>query len=161
MENYVEYNAKNVLKKVNYYLEELTEQARYFNFHYRTYISMDKVYKDLSIFDWWKDHLSITDLKNMKHFLETAIEYGFDGYVCFKVGVSGCANGMWAHRVPSTDGYSPNGDCLYRSFTPAYTEWDVVIDDKCMLTSTNTKPTLRNVKKILENRYCNSKTDVL
>ena len=49
----------------------------------------------------------------------------YDGYVCFRVGASGCANGMWAHKeegkVDGQDVYSPDGDAIYRSFSPDYT----------------------------------------
>jgi hypothetical protein len=32
---------------------------------------------------------------------------------------------MWAYVNESEDGYSPDGDCLYKSFTPAYNYWQV------------------------------------
>ena len=54
-----------------------------------------------------------------------AIKLGYTGYVCFKVGVAGCANGMWANKLPTTDGYSPKCEFLYRSFTTNYTYWDI------------------------------------
>ena len=79
------------------------------------------VYDDLSIFDWWPEKLTINHMKQMRTFLKEAIKLGYTGYVCFKVGASGCANGMWAHKVPTTDGYSPKGEAIYRSFTPDYT----------------------------------------
>ena len=110
---YENLNATEVLSKVNEYLARGYSQR------------IDNVYNELSIFDWWKDYLSVSDLKKMKSFLTFAIEHGFDGYVCFKVGVSGCGNGMWAHTEPTTDGHSPDCDFLFRSFTPDYTEWDV------------------------------------
>lgn len=78
----------------------------------------------LSIFDWWKEYLTLTDLKTMRAFLRTAQQYGYNGYCCFKVGKKYCANGMWANKAESTDGYSPDGECLYRSFTTDYTAWD-------------------------------------
>jgi hypothetical protein len=90
---------------------------------------MDDVYKELSIFDWWTDYLSQSRLKQMSDFLKAAIKLGYTGYVCFKVGVTGCANGMWAYKEESTNGYSPDGECLYRSFTPAYGGWDVKLAD--------------------------------
>ena len=74
------------------------------------------VFDELSIFDWWNDTLSINQLKQMRTFLQQAIKLGFTGYVCFKVGASGCSHGMWAHKSESTDGYSPDGDCLFHSF---------------------------------------------
>ena len=88
-------------------------------------MSIDRYSDELSVFDWWKNYLGKTDLKNMKYFLEKALELGFTGYVCFKVGASGCSNGMWAHTEESSDGYSPDGPCLYRSFTPDYTKWNI------------------------------------
>ena len=80
------YNAKTVLNK----LEAMIERG----------FSRDirQVYDDLSIFDWWPKKLTITHMKQMRTFLREAIKLGYDGYVCFKVGASGCANGMWAHN---------------------------------------------------------------
>ena len=60
-------------------------------------------------------------MKQMRTFIKEVIKLGYTGYVCFKVGASGCANGMWAYKVESTDGYSPRGEAIYRSFTPDYT----------------------------------------
>ena len=74
------------------------------------------VCEDLSIFDWWNDYLSISQLKQMQKFLKVAEELGYNGYVCFKVGAAGCSHGMWAHKEESVDGYSPDGECLYHSF---------------------------------------------
>ena len=88
------------------------------------------VYDDLSIFDWWPERLTLTHMKQMRTFLNEAIKLGYDGYVCFKVGASGCANGMWAHKEESKDGYSPDGDCIYRSFTPDYTYYAAKKDGK-------------------------------
>lgn len=84
-----------------------------------------EVCDDLSIFDWWNEQLSISQLKQMKKFLETACKLGFNGYVCFKVGAKGCANGMWAYTEGSEDGHSPNkGRCLYHSFVSGRNDWD-------------------------------------
>lgn len=88
-----------------------------------------QVYDDLSIFDWWPERLTVNHMKQMRTFLKEAIKLGYNGYVCFKVGASGCANGMWAHKEESTDGYSPDGDFLYRSFTPDYTNWQAKINN--------------------------------
>ena len=112
---------------------------------YNRTLEINSVYRELSIFDTFKNHLSITDLKNMKHFLNTAMELGFRGYTCFKVGASGCANGMWCHVKPSTDGYSPDGECLWRSFTPDYTEWALIVNDEIVY-----EGTLRGLKKALK-----------
>lgn len=78
---------------------------------------------DLGIFDWWNDYMSLSQLKQMQSFLETAHELGYDGYVCFKVGAKYCANGMWAHKKESTTGYSPDGACLYHSFVSGQNYW--------------------------------------
>lgn len=88
------------------------------------------VYGDLEIFDWWPDKLTTARQREMRAFLKLAIELGYTGYVCFKVGASGCANGMWAHKSESEDGYSPKGECLYRSFTPDYVHYDFCNDDE-------------------------------
>ena len=90
------------------------------------------VCEELEIFDWWRDELSMSQLKQMKRFLESAIRLGFDGYVCFKVGAAGCSNGMWAHKEKSTDGFSPDGDVLYRSFSSSKNYYDIMIGDKWM-----------------------------
>lgn len=122
MKDYSNKNAQVVLNNVNEILDELECEKR------RNVRILD-VCNQLSIFDWWKDRLTVADLNNMRRFLEVAIELGFTGYVCFKVGVTGCANGMWAHVHESEDGYSPKGACLYRSFTPAYTYWSFCTED--------------------------------
>ena len=100
----------NVIAKIDEMLSQAYTGARW---------RIEDVYKDLSIFDWWPEYLSTSHLKKMRTFLTQAISLGFDKYCCFKVGASGCANGMWASDAPTTDGYSPK-DCktLYRSFTP-------------------------------------------
>ena len=86
-------------------------------------VSMRSACYDLSIFDWWVNTLTVTHMKKMRVFLREAIKLGYKGYVCFKVGASHCANGMWAHKKETENGYSPDGDCLYRSFTPDYNYW--------------------------------------
>lgn len=98
--------------------------------------NMETVYDQLNIFDWFKDKLSITDLKKMRAFLKQAQKLGFGAYAEFKIGVSGCANGMWAYKEPSTTGYSPDGDYLFRSFTPDYTEWAFSKDDRTTMKGT-------------------------
>lgn len=108
---YDDYNAQAVLERVERYIEG--GRAR----------PIDMIYDDLSIFDWWPETLSIKNAKAMAAFIKEAIKLGYTGYVCFKVGASGCANGMWAYPVPTTDGYSPDSDFLYRSFSPDYTYW--------------------------------------
>ena len=118
MKDYTMYNAHNVLQN----LEKLICDGKT--------VEIRDVCDELSIFDWWPDDLPVTRMKQMKTFLNNAIRLGFTGYVCFKVGASGCANGMWAHKESSTNGYSPNGDVLYRSFTPDHTYWSAKINGK-------------------------------
>lgn len=90
-----------------------------------------EVCKELSIFDWFKANLFVSNLEEMRAFLREAIKLGFTGYCCFKVGATGCANGMWAYTVESENGYSPNtGDILYRSFTPDEIYWSAEIGGK-------------------------------
>ena len=116
--SYNEYNAGAVLER----LEAMIERGASRNIR--------DVYDDLSIFDWWPERLTIVHMKQMRSFLREVIKLGFTGYVCFKVGASGCANGMWAYNQETTDGYSPDGDFIYRSFTPDYTNWEAKINGK-------------------------------
>ncbi|MBQ6223449.1 MAG: hypothetical protein IJJ44_12625 [Solobacterium sp.] len=97
------------------------------------WVSIREECDKFSIFDWWKESLSVSDMKKMRNFLRLAEKYGFGGYCCFKVGVSGCANGMWAHKKESEDGYSPDGDYMFRSFTPDYVDWNANIDGEWIL----------------------------
>ena len=113
MGEYTKYNAENVLAEV----ERLIEIGGKFR--------IAEVCEPLSIFDWWKDWLSVAQLKAMRQFLKEAIKLGYTGYVCFKVGATGCANGMWAHVEETTTGYSPDGPALYRSFVSTYTYWSI------------------------------------
>lgn len=112
------FNAEQVLEN----LEKLIQDGKT--------VFIDDVYEDLSIFDWFPEKLPLYRLREMKQFLKEAIKLGFTGHVCFKVGASGCANGMWAHKAESANGCAPDGDCLYRSFTPDYTYWSVTINGK-------------------------------
>lgn len=86
-------------------------------------LRISSVCEELSIFDWWHEFLSVSQLKQMRSFLNQSIKLGFTGYVCFKVGAAGCGHGMWSHKEESTDGYSPNGDCLYHSFRSGDNYW--------------------------------------
>lgn len=112
--NYEDRNAQAVLDRI----EEALAQG-----YYRK--PMDVVCNRFGIFDWFTEYLTATHLKQMRTFLREAIKLGYTGYVCFKVGAKYCANGMWAHKDPTTTGYSPDGPALYRSFTPSYTYWDI------------------------------------
>ena len=113
-------NAEEILAKVEELILEAETKPRWMNRY-----KITDVYDELSIFDWWNEYLSKSQLKDMRRFLKEAIKLGYTGYVCFKVGATGCANGMWAHKEETTDGYSPDGECLYKSFTPAYNYWSV------------------------------------
>lgn len=107
-----ECNAKRILGEV----EKLIDRGGSYRIR--------EVCNQLSIFDWWPETLSQTKLKDMRKFLKEAIKLGYTGYVCFKVGATGCANGMWAYTEQSTDGWSPRtGGVLYKAFTPAYNYW--------------------------------------
>ena len=92
-------------------------------------LRIDKVYAELGIFDWWNETLSITQMKQMRSFLRTAIDLGYTGYACFKVGAKYCAHGMWANKKESTDGYSPDGACLYHSFRSGDNYWSACLED--------------------------------
>lgn len=126
-----------VLKNIEKYIE-LDEWVR-----------ITDVYPELGIFDWWKDYVTQNDLKTMKSFLETAESIGYNGYCCFKVGASGCANGMWAYPIDSETGYSPKGAFLYRSFTPDYTDWNMY-DGKDFLS--NNRLTKRQMLKLAKEK---------
>lgn len=117
-------NAQQVLDNVNIRISELEGTSGYFR---RSGYHMREVCSELSIFDWWTERLSLSQLKAMRMFLNQAIKMGFTGYACFKVGASGCASGMWAYKVESDDGYSPDGDFLYRSFYSSNNYWDAKI----------------------------------
>lgn len=120
------------------------------------------VYDELSIFDWWPETLTVSHLKQMRTFLREVIKLGYTGYVCFKVGATGCANGMWAYKEDGKtdeDGYvhSPDGDAIYRSFTPAYTYWSFCKDGK-WLPEGDTPGTYDSLKtpKMLEEALANA-----
>ena len=105
------------------------------------------IFDEVGIFDWWGDTLSVSQLKQMKAFLEQAHKLGFDGYVCFKVGAVGCSHGMWAHKEESTTGHSPEtGDVLFHSFRSGDCYWGVCHNDKWMGDHHNYKFTLKQVK---------------
>lgn len=118
MGKYESKNAQNVLNEVDSKLDAIYEQG------IKSYRIREVCY-ELSIFDWWNERLSKTQLLDMQRFLREAIKLGYTGYVCFKVGAAGCANGMWAHKQESENGYSPDGEVLYKSFTPSYNYWSV------------------------------------
>lgn len=118
MGKYSQYNAAPVLERVEALIDKMIEQ------NIRR-VKITDVYDELSIFDWWLEFLTKSKLYEMRQFLKEAIKLGYEGYVCFKVGATGCANGMWAALEESEDGHSPNGATLFRSFTPQYLYWDI------------------------------------
>lgn len=115
-------NAREVLANVENMIEEGKAYKYQWNCSKKWRIS--EVCEELGIFDWWNDYLSMSQLKQMKKFLEVAISHGFTGYVCFKVGAKYCANGMWAHKAESTTGYSPDGEAIYHSFVNGSNYYD-------------------------------------
>lgn len=123
MSKYERLNAKEVLKNLEERIEELK------NAPFKKCFYMTTVCDELNIFDWFQNTIALNKLTDMRKFLKESIKLGFDGYVCFKVGATGCANGMWAHKETSTDGYSPSGDFIYKSFTPDYNCWQIRIND--------------------------------
>lgn len=138
-------NAKQVLENITKAIEELKEASKkasweldYERYSRRGYtrkattsFKIDAIFEELSIFDWFNEGLSLSQLEKMRAFVTTAIKLGFKGYVCFKVGAAGCAHGMWAHTEESTDGYSPKeGDVLYHSFRSGDNYFDLEKEGK-------------------------------
>lgn len=121
-------NANEVLTNVQKYIEKLEAKKHAPGAYPR--LRIKEVYEDLGIFDWWNENLSISQLKEMRKFLKTAIELGFKGYVCFKVGAAGCAHGMWAFKKESETGYSPDGACVFHSFRSGDNYWDYCNDEE-------------------------------
>lgn len=140
--SYGEYNAKPVLERLEAMIERGCSRE------------IRQICDDLSIFDWWPERLTVTHMKQMRTFLKEAIKLGYTGYVCFKVGASGCANGMWAYKNETTNGYSPDCDAIYRSFTPDYTYWSFCKDDK-WLPGDEEYDSLKTAK-MLENALANA-----
>jgi hypothetical protein len=137
-----EYNARPVLERLEQMIESGCSRP------------IRMVYDDLSIFDWWPERLTISHMKQMRTFLKEAIKLGYTGYVCFKVGASGCANGMWASKAESTNGYSPKGETLYRSFTPDYTYYGFCDKDEVWYPGGDQYDSLKTTKQ-LENALQN------
>lgn len=123
MKGYGKHNAREVLAKLEALIATLENPFG------PRYVLVHDVKDELSIFDWWTNRLGLTKLRDMRKFLREAIRLGYEGYVCFYVGVSGCSNGMWAYKEQTTNGYSPDGACLYKSFTPEYNYWRVIDED--------------------------------
>lgn len=112
-----------ILNNVRDYLDFSEAYRKKYNHPKRWYIR--EVCNDFGIFDWWNDYLSVSQLKQMEKFLQTAIDMGFGGYACFKVGAKYCSNGMWAYDEPGTNSGSPkDGEALYHSFVSGENYWD-------------------------------------
>lgn len=119
--NYSMYNAEHIRDLLKKHIEEMTERkekfscrGRWYSYTYRPTIRIDDVYKELSIFDWWKHELSLQNVKDMYNFVNKAIKLGFKGYVCFKVGATGCAR--IAEEFCNSNFNNPNRD-LYTCLT--------------------------------------------
>lgn len=129
-------NANTVLSNINSCIAELEElqgkntlpnpdRMVWKGYSNDKYYKISGVCEELNIFDWFTETLSLSQLKQMKKFVETAIKLGFTGYTCFKVGAKYCAHGMWVHKNESTTGYSPDdGDVLYHSFRSGENYYD-------------------------------------
>jgi hypothetical protein len=162
-------NARECLVNVENLIKELEDANRagyasmdYDRMGWKGY-SSKKVFKiraicdECNIFDWWNETLSMSQLKQMRTFLNQAIKLGFTGYVCFKVGAAGCSHGMWAHKEESIDGYSPDGDVLFHSFRSGDNYFDMELNGIWMhekyATKENPCPdfTLKQIKEELKN----------
>lgn len=142
-------NAQEVLKNVEAMITDLENQnGRLYG--YRPSYRIADVCNELNIFDWWNENLSKSQLQDMKKFLKEAIKLGYTGYVCFKVGATGCANGMWAYKEESTTGYSPDGEFLFKSFTPDYNCWSVKTANGDMLGDFGAIKTIKQLEALLK-----------
>lgn len=144
-------NAQEVLFEVEAkieYLEKWQDEYKSGITWEKPRFKIDDVFEELSIFDWWNDYLSLAQLKDMRKFLKEAIKLGYTGYVCFKVGATGCSNGMWAHKEESETGYSPDGECLYKSFTPAYNYWQVKTADGRWIPEGNDYDSIKSARQL-------------
>lgn len=139
-QNYKHHNAEAVLVEVEKAIEDGWSMP------------IGMVYDRFSIFDWWPERLTVAHLKQMRTFLKEAIKLGYTGFVCFKVGASGCANGMWAYKMESTNGHAPDDpEALYRSFTPDYTYYGVCHKDQWLPAEEidgNSYDSLKTVKQL-------------
>lgn len=128
MGKYSYHNNKEVLLKVESYIREGERFKKEHGYSKKWRIA--DVYDALSIFDWWNDWLSVSQLKQMRSFLKTAGKFGYNGYVCFKVGAAGCSHGMWAHKAESETGYSPEDEFLFHSFRNGDNYWCACLEDE-------------------------------
>ena len=126
-------NAKEVLSNVEYMIANSYSGKKW---------KIEEYYDRLGIFDWWKDYLTVTDLKAMQRFLKAVI-------ACFKVGVRHCSHGMWAHKEQSTTGYSPDGIFIFHSFRPGDNDWDMGLPDGGLLSKRLGVVSLSDIDDIL------------
>ena len=141
-------NTAEVLANVEKLLEEAQEYKDRWNLAKK--YSLREVCTNLSVFDYFPEELSVSGLKQMRMFLKNAAKLGYNGYACFKVGATGTANGMWAHKKESETGYSPDGACLYHSFTPEANYWDCQFPDGRWLSSMYEDRYMFSLKEIKE-----------
>jgi hypothetical protein len=55
---------------------------------------------------------------------------------------------MWAYKNESETGYSPDGEALYKSFTPAYNYWQVYTEDGKWLPEGEEWDSLKTIKQL-------------
>lgn len=85
-------------------------------------INIDEYYRALNIFDYFKDELTIQDLKDMLQFINFAESLGFDKECTFRVGIEGCASGMWAKNNFEQE--------IYRTFLPENNYYSITNPNK-------------------------------
>lgn len=125
--NYKQYNRFEVAEAVARYIKWAEMYKKKWGYYPKHRIA--DVCDELSIFDWWNEYLSVSQLKQMQKFLKVAEELGYNGYVCFNVGAAGCSHGMWAYKAESANGYSPDGECLFHSFRSGDNYYDAELAD--------------------------------
>ena len=154
-------NAAECLENVNSLIDELNGAKKEGSYDFERFswigktrcFNIESIYDECGIFDWWRDTISSSQLKQMQSFLKTAIKMGYTGYVCFKVGAAGCSHGMWAYKNESTKGCSPDGACLHHSFVPGKDYYDVRFEDGTWLGNEEKwKFTLKEIKDALAER---------
>jgi len=122
--------------------------------------SVRDICDEVGIVGWCHNTVSLSQLKQMKSFLTTAIKLGYTGYVCFVVGDSVRSynsHGMWAYKEnEAPDRYSDRkGAVLFHSFRSGDNYWDACDDDgvrfshKYYKESSWGKFTLEQIKKLL------------
>lgn len=143
-------NARDVLDKIEKYLAAIgAGDEKSFDLRGAGFDHERRVCDELSVFDWWgSDRIGKTKLKAMRSFIKLALKLGYEGYVCFKIGATGCANGMWAHRAESYNDYAPKGAYLYRSFTPDYVCYSFYSEDDAAFPPRERWGTIKTVEEL-------------